>query len=337
MSACVTSNLAMGIPAFASSVSLVTPGVRVFQGQSLSTLSYETAPLKPRAPASASKRDVTRALFSFFKNAGNPTAKGVQVKPYKFDIGFAFLAHPRKETGEDAFFVQGNSIGVFDGVSTVADALNVDPRLYSQTLAALTSDKVKEYGAASVARAVIEASEENDQIGASTACVVGMEGPRLFGLNLGDSGVLVVRNGEKIFATKPQSHFFNCPYQLTSMSDAGYNSGDTMQMGQNVQLKVREGDLVLLATDGLWDNVRVADIVAQCTACPDPRDLADSLADIAMANQANPKYCSPFQMAAEKAGQDWEGGKEDDLTVVVGKVVNDPTLASVTLLSTLGA
>lgn len=141
---------------------------------------------------------------------------------YGFQVGYAYLAHPEKDTGEDAFFVEGTSIGVFDGVSGASETRGVDPRLYSQRLAAETCRLVKEYGPASVVKAAIEASLQNDEIGASTACVIGMDKiGRLFGVNLGDSGVRLVRDSKLIFRTKEQQHFFNCPYQLGTDSEDG--------------------------------------------------------------------------------------------------------------------
>lgn len=137
--------------------------------------------------------------------------------------GYSYLAHPEKNTGEDAFFIEGNAAGVFDGVSGAFETRGVDPRLYSQTLAALTRNMVRKYGPEGVVKAAIEASLGIDQVGASTACVVGMdEFGRLFGINLGDSGVRIVRGKRLIFRTKEQQHFFNCPYQLGTDSEDGY-------------------------------------------------------------------------------------------------------------------
>lgn len=311
----------------------LTAGLSAIAGVPVSRL----APSRPRHASQAPqrRRQTVTAIFPWLKKGG--TEEDEARPQFGFDVGFAFLAHPRKETGEDAFFVEATSIGVFDGVSTVQDAMNVDPRLYSQTLARLTSSKVKELGPTKVVRAAIEASQENDQQGASTACVVGMDGTgRLFGVNLGDSGVVIVRDGKQLFATKPQQHFHNCPWQLTSMSNAGYNSGDSMTMGQNVQQKLREGDVVVVATDGLYDNMAMSEIIARTAALENVAEIADNLADAAQENQMNRSYRSPFQISAEKAGQEWEGGKEDDLTIVVAKVVSQGSdYSSTTLLSTL--
>lgn len=140
-----------------------------------------------------------------------------------FDVGYTYLAHPEKNTGEDAFFVEGNCAGVFDGVSGAYETRGVDPRKYSQMLAALTQDGVRRLGPSSVVKAAYEAADSNDQIGASTACVVGMDDfGRVFGINLGDSGVRIVRDSRMIFRTREQQHFFNCPYQLGTDSEDRY-------------------------------------------------------------------------------------------------------------------
>ncbi len=138
-----------------------------------------------------------------------------------FDVGYAYLAHPEKNTGEDAFFVEGNCAGVFDGVSGAYESRGVDPRLFSQTLAALTQANVRAYGGAGgVVKAAIDAAAANTIIGASTACVLGMdEFGRVFGINLGDSGARIIRSGKMVFRTKEQQHFFNCPYQLGTDSE----------------------------------------------------------------------------------------------------------------------
>ena len=246
-----------------------------------------------------------------------------------FDIGYTYLAHPEKNTGEDAFFVEGNTIGVFDGVSGAFETRGVDPRRYSQVLAAKTRDNVRQLGSAQVVKAAIEAAESNPEVGASTACVVGMDVyGRVFGINLGDSGVRVVRDNKCVFRTREQQHFFNCPYQL------GTDSEDSLRMGQNVQTKVRVGDYLVVATDGLFDNCPDQDIVSVCQQGGDAMEIAEQLGDIANERAQDPSYKSPFMAAALDAGVQWQGGKPDDITVVVARIT-DEDIGDSCLLSTL--
>ena len=50
--------------------------------------------------------------------------------------------------------------------------------------------------------------------GACTACIIQLEGTKMYAANLGDSGFIVIRDGKKVFATEPLQHFFDCPYQV---------------------------------------------------------------------------------------------------------------------------
>lgn len=274
------------------------------------------------------RRSHVRMLFSFGKLWSNKEPNGPQ--KINLSIGYAYLAHPEKNTGEDAFFVEGNSIGVFDGVSGAFDSRGVDPRLYSQQLASTTRDLVQQMGAQQVVKAAYEAAELNEEIGASTACVVGMDRyGRLFGINLGDSGVRVIRDGKMSFRTKEQQHFFNCPYQL------GTDSEDGLAMGQNVQHKLRKDDWVVVATDGLYDNVADEDIAQIATTETDAMRLAERLGDLAAERSVDKGFESPFMRAAKQAGVEWVGGKADDITVVAARVVDNADLPSTSLLSTL--
>lgn len=53
--------------------------------------------------------------------------------------------------------------------------------------------------------------------GSSTACIVSLhrEERTVYTANLGDSGFLIVRDGEVVHRSQEQQHYFNTPYQLT--------------------------------------------------------------------------------------------------------------------------
>ncbi len=57
--------------------------------------------------------------------------------------------------------------------------------------------------------------------GSSTACVLRLDSAqgRLDAANLGDSGFLVVRNGQILFESPTQQHFFDCPYQFGAVPE----------------------------------------------------------------------------------------------------------------------
>jgi len=253
-------------------------------------------------------------------------------KPKKLKVGYAFLAHPEKQTGEDAFYIEANSLGVFDGVGGAA-VNGVDPRLFSQNLAVLTLKNVQVNGPKGTVKSLIDAAAENVMIGASTACVVGMEpSGRMNGINLGDSGVRIIRDGKLFWRTLEQQHFFNCPYQL------GSDSQDTVAMGENVNQRLQTGDWLIVATDGLFDNLfdkDLVDIVSKFDPKKDPTELAEKLADLALENAKNPNILSPFGVAAQKAGQTHKGGKMDDVTVLACYVTEEEEVPVFSIVSVL--
>lgn len=251
--------------------------------------------------------------------------------PLSLECGYVFLAHPEKQTGEDAFFIEGNALGVFDGVGGSANR-GVDPRLFSQSLAALTAEGVAERGAANVVACLIKAVEANPEAGASTAVVVGLDNVgRVFGVSLGDSGARIIRNGKVIKRSKEQSHAFNAPYQLSDL-----DVSDTVAMGSNISSRVKEGDILLLASDGLFDNVEEAEILSLITAANgDMVAAAETLGSVASEKSQLPDLDSPFAKAAKKAGVRWRGGKMDDVTVLTARVVRDPDNDPVSVLSLL--
>jgi serine/threonine protein phosphatase PrpC len=43
--------------------------------------------------------------------------------------------------------------------------------------------------------------------------------------NVGDCGLRILRSGKVVFATSPQQHYFDCPYQFSS-SEGGQSASD---------------------------------------------------------------------------------------------------------------
>lgn len=106
-------------------------------------------------------------------------------------------------------------------------------------------------------------------------------------------------------------------------------------MGQNIQQKVREGDCMIVATDGLYDNVLDAELVSYAADLSDPTQLAEALGELASRRGVDKSFRSPFMQAAEQAGVQWQGGKADDITVVVARIVDAAAVDSESLLSTI--
>lgn len=177
--------------------------------------------------------------------------------------------------------------------------------------------------------------------------------------SLGDSGFVVAREGKIVFASPSQTHYFNCPLQLqmvprhlllrTGSSDLPSDAACTAHV-------LRTGDVVVFATDGVWDNVSSQDILRVVTGemvsagawrvgsgngiVTDSTGLGKALGEgiqgsVARAVVAKAKAASeddkldgPFAKEVKKAfpGEVFRGGKVDDICVVSCVVGDAPPL-----------
>ena len=179
--------------------------------------------------------------------------------------------------------------------------------------------------------------------GSATACVLRLDPGtgELDAANLGDSGFLVLRAGSVIFQSPHLQHFFDCPYQFGCAPDFT-PATDTAEDAEVYRLALRPGDVIILATDGVLDNVWPQDMAALAPRTAEEVESAcEALASLAACRGADPTYLSPYAVEAAEEGIDipiWdklskmsfsggklelgrlEGGKLDDVTVVVGFV-----------------
>lgn len=230
-----------------------------------------------------------------------------------FCTGVAFVPHPMKRSkgGEDAYFVQEGALGVFDGVGGWS-SIGVDAGLYSKELARLTSSHMAANGGSSAVDALRLATKNNHALGSSTACVVGLVGNRLVGINLGDSGLVVIRGWEIVYRTRDQQHYFNCPYQV------GTDSVDTVDVGAPIEFELQCGDCVVVGTDGLWDNVfskEVVDIVLE-HAIPSTMSLSEPDTPHSDNNMSSSTTTSAASKAVIESSAD--SSKQDDDDCVMG-------------------
>lgn len=82
--------------------------------------------------------------------------------------------------------------------------------------------------------------------------------------SLGDSGFIILRHGKVHYASIPQTHAFNTPYQLavvppeTLNESRPFRGGFLCDLPKDAQVtchNVENGDVLLFATDGVWDNL----------------------------------------------------------------------------------
>lgn len=89
---------------------------------------------------------------------------------------------------------------------------------------------------------------------------------------------------------------------------------------------VESGDMLIVGTDGLFDNMfegQIRDIARMGAEVGlDPEQVAWTVAEHAYHNSLNKKAYTPFMQAALNAGRVFSGGKADDITVIVAYIVD---------------
>mmetsp|Transcript_20942 Transcript_20942/g.51459 ORF Transcript_20942/g.51459 Transcript_20942/m.51459 type:complete len:635 (+) Transcript_20942:95-1999(+) len=223
-----------------------------------------------------------------------------------------------------------------------------------------------------------ERVKKDNTIGSCTACVAFFDNYRhqLHFSNLGDSGIIVLRHIDSdvagslkrdkttprlerksdlrvAFVSQQQLHSFNHPYQLgwTGEEMRDESSFNTAQDTCTTSIHVRRGDIIIMATDGLFDNVDVdeiaevglewenqvglirgGDIAARekrwrmgnsLTLLSAERvgELALELCEKAREYSLDSATDSPFAILAKENDIMWSGGMPDDCTVIVAHVV----------------
>ncbi|EAL67260.1 protein phosphatase 2C-related protein [Dictyostelium discoideum AX4] len=243
---------------------------------------------------------------------------------FHLNSGVCVIPHPNKrhKGGEDAYFISidQNVIGVADGVGGWGD-VGIDPSEYSNTLM-----KGSKIGADSqkVERDPLIIMEQGYQYaqdvkGSSTCCIVVLSATNnILSANLGDSGFLVIRNNEVIFRTREQQHAFNMPFQL------GTQSIDRPIHSITASFPAEKGDLIIMGTDGVFDNLFDDEILEIGEKYDDPQIIARQVAKRAFEVGCSTTIYTPFAKNAGHNGYIYNGGKLDDITVVVGLVDDGP-------------
>lgn len=182
-------------------------------------------------------------------------------------------------------------------------------------------------------------SDEHVPAGSATAVAVSLSGNGdLQGINLGDSGLTILRKSQPIYSTSAQTHYFNCPYQLTKTPEGPGSENavtDKPASADQFRFPLQPNDMVILYTDGLSDNVPVEHLavlynsVNQLLDLPENNHLSPQdkdaerariMADVLVAygrmamtrTGEEEGWKTPFQLEAKRNGYDFKGGKVDE-------------------------
>lgn len=181
---------------------------------------------------------------------------------------------------------------------------------------------------------VTHAGKENQIMGTTTASCALLhhrtpDEPVVLATSLGDCAVMVVRPGDEsmLYKSKEDWHWFDCPRQL------GTNSPDNPTDNSfSDRIDVKDGDVVLCLSDGVTDNLWEEEITEWVVHAmkqwkageADAEDgivyVARTLMEAAKEIALDPNAGSPYMSRAVDEGLAAEGGKLDDISVVIGIV-----------------
>ncbi|KAI0539248.1 protein serine/threonine phosphatase 2C [Xylaria digitata] len=290
----------------------------------------------------------------------------------------------RPASGQDAFFISrvgdtnAVAFGVADGVGGWEES-GVDPADFAHSFCDYMASAAHEHKSNSgdpplTPRALMQrgyddvTKDRSIHAGGSTATVaVASEDGKLEVANLGDSGFVHLRLNAVHTYSEPQTHAFNTPYQLSivpasmlarAAAFGGAQLCDYPKDADATQHNLKHGDILIFASDGVWDNlfnqdilrlvsrtmtgigawktsdggIRVADNLQRFTEPEDSTQqpvtlqsaLAIEIAATAKVASTNQRLDGPFAKEVQKyyPQENWHGGKIDDICVIV-LVVSD--------------
>lgn len=188
------------------------------------------------------------------------------------------------ECGEDAFAVSlaagapraGRSfLGVADGVGgwteSGGDSSKVSTGFLREMTDLVRSSDMSLSEISLHAFGKLATSGENHRQGSTTLCTALFDHREglLYISNIGDSGAFLLREGKIIFKTKLGVEGFNAPHQV-GFDQLGRPYGSIKLMETRHSVPLRPGDILVIVTDGVLDNLYDQEIAELVTAMVGP-------------------------------------------------------------------
>jgi protein phosphatase PTC7 len=245
---------------------------------------------------------------------------------------------------EDAFFNNEYALGVADGIGSLKSEFGISSRDFSHELM-VKCDQFSRIRAESLSKKLLTCKEIIKQAynslesgGSSTFLLAVLSGRQINILNLGDCGLILLRfdcSFKVVFQTTAKVHAFNTPYQLTrkfslkqltegKTSVRNIDKSDDINDADEFVITTLPGDFVVMGSDGLWDNLypnEIVKIFEQYRMEPVHKiaTIITKIAKIRAIGISKTPFSNSLRVAYGK--NNYVGGKIDDITVVVAKVL----------------
>lgn len=232
--------------------------------------------------------------------------------------------------GEDSFFISTESLlfGVADGVGGYGGQAGFFARCLTQELLRLSNNIIESrrksgvldgaiaenFGTEVALKSLIDRARNKCRLeglpeGGSTAVIALVEPKtkRITIANIGDSAAMVLRGNKILIRTLEQMHSGGAPYQLTNTQRGG-DTGSEAHVYHYGPL--RKGDVIIMGSDGLWDNLNDEEVVSLVTSNRVSGHFKRAYDDLTKVGEVLLKE-------AIKADR-----KPDDITIVTARVYN---------------
>jgi protein phosphatase PTC7 len=338
------------------------------------------------APEGPSEAELERHEELVLQTWASCKAKPVDAKLFRSDVDEAARRQAlqwRKrasfmelDCGEDSFFVANtyHTVGVADGVAGWREE-GVNPADFPNELMKNAKHFAETHRDVRDPEVIIERAfekvkgDKNVRAGSSTFCIASLikgENNRHFLdiANLGDAGCIVIRDHDIIYRVHEKVHGFNAPLQLAVLPEEykGRCYADNVADCVRETFEVQEGDVVVMGTDGLFDNRFCSQLAMEAgwvgdtpqsvyegipvigrlvkfvmgpkqkTTFTDPYRVVQRLCTDAYKTSLDKHADTPWADALKYVGVEHaEGGKVDDITVLLTKVTSRSDMMDTTM------
>ncbi|RLV92023.1 putative protein phosphatase 2C 1 [Spathaspora sp. JA1] len=252
------------------------------------------------------------------------------------------------KAGDDTMLVSSSVLAVADGVSGwESDGLQTSSGIWSRSMVETFSRLMTEYKINHAPHVLVK--RDIDQIlddsflhtshlmdlqklsGSSTLALVMLSGEDILQMiSIGDSKLYIIREGEIIKTNETQMISELCPQQIGTQTLNLLPS----EIAWVDSVKLQEGDLIVLCSDGISDNLYENELVnyirefiyeKKNSLKVAANKLLIKAKEVAFDDYAYTPYNELVNSLPKKYGaQQSVGGKLDDMSILVAKVVNNP-------------